>query len=57
VKSSSIQRPLADLARPTTLSDFIGYSKTLGPSTLLHTLISNKKTPSLLFWGPPGSGI
>jgi putative ATPase len=48
--------PLADRMRPVSLDDFFGQEHLVGKGRLLHELISNGKIPSLLLWGPPGSG-
>jgi putative ATPase len=48
--------PLAERMRPKTLADFIGQDDLLGQDKLLQKLISKQKIPSLLLWGPPGSG-
>ncbi|KAJ3162681.1 Werner helicase interacting protein 1 [Geranomyces michiganensis] len=48
--------PLADFARPTNLDDVRGHEKLIGKGTLLRSLIEQKKVPSLVLWGPPGSG-
>jgi putative ATPase len=48
--------PLADRIRPENLSDFVGQVKLVGKSSFLRKAISEDKVPSLIFWGPPGSG-
>ncbi len=48
--------PLAERMRPVSLDDFFGQEHLVGRGRLLHELISNGKIPSLLLWGPPGSG-
>jgi putative ATPase len=48
--------PLAERMRPTTLTDFIGQEHLIGRGKLLSELIDQGKIPSLLLWGPPGSG-
>ncbi|MCI5123609.1 MAG: replication-associated recombination protein A [Candidatus Electrothrix sp. AR5] len=48
--------PLAERMRPVSLNDFFGQEHLVGKGRLLHELISNGKIPSLLLWGPPGSG-
>lgn len=42
--------------RPKTLSDFLGQEKILGEGSFLRQAIAEDRVPSLLFWGPPGSG-
>ncbi len=54
------QPPLADLMRPTTLVDYVGQEEIVGRDGIITKLVQNgKKTnffPSIIFWGPPGSG-
>ncbi|MBW6442032.1 replication-associated recombination protein A [Patescibacteria group bacterium] len=49
--------PLAEKLRPSKIEDFVGQKKIIGVVT---SLIQKSKTtdffPSLIFWGPPGSG-
>jgi putative ATPase len=48
--------PLAAELRPKSLADMVGQDHLLGPEGLLTRLISSGNLPSLLLWGPPGSG-
>jgi putative ATPase len=48
--------PLAERMRPERIEDFVGQEDILGPGKILQLLIEQKKIPSLLLWGPPGSG-
>ncbi len=48
--------PLADRMRPASLKDFVGQNKIAGPGTMLAQSISSGKIPSMILWGPPGSG-
>jgi len=48
--------PLATHFRPKTLSEFVGQGKIIGAQTWLYRAIKNDQVPSLIFWGPPGSG-
>ena len=48
--------PLAASFRPKNLSEFVGQERIIGPDSWLRQAISEDKVPSLLFWGPPGSG-
>ncbi len=50
------EAPLADRMRPTALADFVGQNEVIGPAKLLRRLIENDDIPSMIFWGPPGSG-
>ena len=48
--------PLAERMRPRTLEEFVGQTHLLGPGRLLHDLAAARTLPSLILWGPPGSG-
>lgn len=48
--------PLAERMRPRRLDQFVGQSHILGPGKLLRRLIEEKRLPSVIFWGPPGTG-
>ncbi len=49
-------RPLADILRPKTLDDVIGQEHLVGKNGILRKLLSSHYLPSIIFWGPPGSG-
>lgn len=55
-KVVSVQAPLADRMRPRTLEEFLGQEEIVGKGTLLAQAIQTDRVPSMLFWGPPGSG-
>jgi putative ATPase len=48
--------PLADQMRPRGLEEFQGQKHLVGEGKILRDLIKSDKIPSLLFWGPPGTG-
>lgn len=48
--------PLADRMRPANLSEFLGQNALVGKGTFLEKAIKSDTVPSLLFWGPPGTG-
>ena len=48
--------PLAERMRPTRIEDFVGQEDLLGEGRILNRLFQQRKIPSLLLWGPPGSG-
>jgi len=48
--------PLADRMRPGTLGDLVGQGHLVGPGKLLFEAISGDRVPSMILWGPPGSG-
>ena len=48
--------PLADRMRPEKLEDFLGQDEIVGRGKLLRQAIESDQLPSIIFWGPPGSG-
>jgi putative ATPase len=48
--------PLSYRVRPKTLDDFIGQEEVVGKGSVLRNLIESGNIPSLILWGPPGSG-
>jgi putative ATPase len=49
-------QPLAERMRPATLSEFVGQAHLLGPGKLLRRALEARALPSLILWGPPGTG-
>jgi putative ATPase len=52
----SSDAPLAERVRPRTLDEFVGQEHLLEQGKPLNVLIESDQVPSLVFWGPPGSG-
>jgi putative ATPase len=50
------QKPLAERMRPQTLSDIVGQENLLGKGKLLDSMLASSILPSLILWGPPGTG-
>jgi putative ATPase len=57
--------PLPELIRPKTLTEFVGQEHLVGKNGVIQKLLNNLASPkpsggggfpSLIFWGPPGSG-
>ncbi len=48
--------PLADRIRPRHLDEFVGQEHLLGPGKFLRSVVEKGHLPSLIFWGPPGTG-
>jgi putative ATPase len=48
--------PLADRVRPRTLQEIVGQDDALGPGSPLGRAIEADRFPSVILWGPPGSG-
>src|SRR3990167_10656024 len=55
-QSVNTSSPLADRMRPTSLDTFVGQEHLVGEGKILRTIIAQDKIPSMIFWGPPGSG-
>lgn len=51
-----MEAPLAERIRPQQLEDYISQSHLVGPNGSLTQQISKGIIPSLIFWGPPGTG-
>ena len=50
------QKPLAERMRPCVLSEFAGQQHLLAEGKLLRRLIQAGRVPSVIFFGPPGTG-
>ncbi|HVY44935.1 MAG TPA: AAA family ATPase, partial [Minicystis sp.] len=48
--------PLAERMRPRALADVVGQPHLLGEGKLLARAIAADRVPSMILWGPPGSG-
>ncbi len=48
--------PLADRVRPRSLDEVIGQGHLVAPGAPLRALLEAGELPSLIFWGPPGTG-
>lgn len=48
--------PLAERMRPRCLDEVVGQPALVGPGGSLSRLLRGGHLPSILFWGPPGSG-
>ena len=58
-RREEIQRrsaPLAARMRPETLDEYVGQRHLLAPETVLRRAIDQDRVPSIILWGPPGSG-
>src|SRR5258705_810715 len=47
---------LAERIRPTSLDELIGQEHLTGKQSILRVAIENGKIPSMILWGPPGTG-
>ncbi len=48
--------PLAERIRPKTLDELAGQQHLAGKGSILRTAIENGQIPSMILWGPPGTG-
>jgi len=48
--------PLAERMRPATMAEVVGQEHLLGPRGALTRLTTGGRLPSLVLWGPPGTG-
>lgn len=49
-------RPLADRLRPQRLSDVVGQDHLVGPDGVITRMLAAGRIPSIILWGPPGTG-
>ena len=49
-------RPLADRLRPSRLADVVGQDHIVGPDGSLTKMLASGRIPSIILWGPPGTG-
>jgi putative ATPase len=55
-KTPKAPPPLAEALRPQALSDVVGQNHLTGADGALSHLLKASRLPSLIFWGPPGTG-
>jgi len=48
--------PLAERMRPSKIEDIVGQPHLLGPKGILTSLTASGRLPSMVLWGPPGTG-
>ncbi|MGQ5701149.1 replication-associated recombination protein A [Sandaracinobacteroides sp. A072] len=48
--------PLAERLRPASLDEVVGQPQLMGPDGALRRMLASGRLPSLIFWGPPGTG-
>jgi replication-associated recombination protein RarA len=48
--------PLAARMRPRSFDEFVGQEHIVGPDTVLRRSIEADRIPSIILWGPPGTG-
>ncbi len=55
-KQMSQEAPLAARMRPSSFSAFVGQEHLVAPGRVLRKALESGKIPSIILWGPPGSG-
>lgn len=50
------ETPLAEILRPKDLAGYIGQEHLVGEGAVLYKSIQTGHIPSMIFWGPPGTG-
>lgn len=55
-KSMIMDAPLAERVRPQSLADYVSQAHLVGEQGILTKQLQTGFIPSLLFWGPPGTG-
>ncbi|MBQ7567604.1 replication-associated recombination protein A [bacterium] len=55
-KEGAVLEPLAARMRPRTLDEYVGQRHLVGPGRVLRHLLECDRLPSMIFWGPPGTG-
>jgi putative ATPase len=56
IQTANTAAPLATRMRPRSLEEFVGQEHILAPGKLLRRAIEADRLPSVIFYGPPGSG-
>ena len=55
-RKRQIGQPLAERMRPRSLDELVGQRHLVGSGRILSNLVPGRAIPSLILWGPPGSG-
>lgn len=56
VSSRPDSQPLSEKARPQSFEDFVGQTEVINEGPRLKELVLRDQVPSLILWGPPGTG-
>lgn len=48
--------PLASLMRPTRLEEYVGQKHLVAPGKPIYRFLASGRIPSMILWGPPGTG-
>ncbi|MBN1929082.1 MAG: replication-associated recombination protein A, partial [Chlorobiaceae bacterium] len=49
-------QPLAERVRPRSIDELFGQEHLVGPGGPVRSYLEQGRIPSMIFWGPPGSG-
>jgi putative ATPase len=55
-RETAARGPLAERMRPASLEELVGQEHLTGPGRLLRRAVEGGALPSLILWGPPGTG-
>jgi putative ATPase len=55
-RAGTLREPLAARMRPRSLEEFVGQQHIVGEGRALRRAIESDHVPSIILWGPPGSG-
>jgi putative ATPase len=55
-RQRSVGQPLAERMRPRSVAEVVGQGHLIGPGKILAELSPDRTLPSLILWGPPGTG-
>jgi putative ATPase len=55
-RRAELSTPLAARMRPRSLDELVGQDSVIGPGSVLREAVEADQLPSLILWGPPGSG-
>ena len=56
ITPNNLFEPIASKYRPETLDEFIGQQHLVGKGMPIRNFIESGNIPSMIFWGPPGTG-
>jgi len=48
--------PLAERMRPKVIDHYVGQQHLVGPQGAIRLILKTGQLPSLILWGPPGTG-
>lgn len=55
-KNQTNNIPLAERMRPQNFEEFFGQGEVIGPKSYFRKSVEKDSVPSIIFWGPPGTG-